>query len=88
MLAFIIRILIYISTLFLIGKLLQRFFPMLGRQDPRGGTQSRTAGRTMVKDPMCGMYMDPRLAVKADYKQEKLYFCSEACRQKFLAKAS
>lgn len=88
MLAFIIRTLVYISSLFFLGWLLRKVFPALVRSGPPGGAGGGTVGRTMVKDPVCGMYMDPRLAVMADYKQEKHYFCSDACRKKFLAEAS
>jgi YHS domain-containing protein len=38
----------------------------------------------MVKDPVCGMYMDSRLAVRLDKKSEEFYFCSEECKQKYL----
>jgi YHS domain-containing protein len=38
----------------------------------------------MVKDPVCGMYMDCRLAVRLDKKSEEFYFCSEECKQKYL----
>jgi uncharacterized protein len=42
----------------------------------------------MVKDPVCGMYMDCRLAVRLDKKSEEFYFCSEECKQKFLKNAT
>ena len=40
----------------------------------------------MVKDPVCGMYMDSRLAVRLEGDKEVLYFCSEDCRKKYLKK--
>ena len=39
----------------------------------------------MVKDPVCGMYMDPRLAVRLDRSDKQLYFCSEKCKSKYLS---
>jgi uncharacterized protein len=39
----------------------------------------------MVKDPVCGMYMDARLAVEVQNKGGYFYFCSDECRNKFLA---
>jgi uncharacterized protein len=44
---------------------------------------SRTEGN-MVKDPVCGMYMDPRLAIKHETGKEIIYFCSEECKDRFL----
>jgi YHS domain-containing protein len=38
----------------------------------------------MVKDPVCGMYMDPRLAVTHRKNGGVFYFCSEECKRKFL----
>jgi YHS domain-containing protein len=39
----------------------------------------------MVKDPVCGMYMDSRLAVRFEEGGETVFFCSEECKSKFLA---
>jgi uncharacterized protein (TIGR00725 family) len=39
-----------------------------------------------MKDPVCLMTTDPRhAAAMAEYKGQAYYFCSEGCRQKFLA---
>jgi P-type Cu+ transporter len=35
-------------------------------------------------DPVCGMTVDPRTARHAEYQGATYYFCSEACRTKFL----
>ena len=55
----------------------------VGRKSDPGGRPS-TAGGNMVKDPMCGMYMDPRLAVQHKKNNGVFYFCSEECKNKFL----
>jgi YHS domain-containing protein len=38
----------------------------------------------MVKDPVCGMYMDPRLAVSFEGRGGPFFFCSDDCRRKFI----
>jgi len=39
-----------------------------------------------VKDPVCGMEIDPKsAAATAEYKGETYYFCSAACHEKFKA---
>lgn len=38
----------------------------------------------MVKDPVCGMYLDPRLAIRDEMKGT-YYFCSEQCRDQFMS---
>jgi Cu+-exporting ATPase len=39
----------------------------------------------MAIDPICGMTVDPATALAAERDGETIYFCSEHCRQKFLA---
>jgi YHS domain-containing protein len=39
---------------------------------------------TTVKDPVCGMTIDPSKAKgKAEYKGKTYYFCSDDCKSKF-----
>ena len=41
---------------------------------------------TPLKDPVCLMTIDPRrAAAMVEHKGQAYYFCSEGCRQKFLA---
>ncbi len=38
----------------------------------------------MVKDPVCGMEIDPRTASgKSEYKGQTYYFCSPGCKKAF-----
>ncbi len=39
----------------------------------------------MAKDPICGMTVDEATALRAEREGETFYFCSEHCREKFLA---
>ncbi|OFZ59891.1 MAG: hypothetical protein A3D92_01230 [Bacteroidetes bacterium RIFCSPHIGHO2_02_FULL_44_7] len=37
-----------------------------------------------VKDPICGMLVDPKTTFyQSTYKEKKYYFCSEHCKQQF-----
>lgn len=40
---------------------------------------------SMTKDPICGMPVQEMTAVRAQRDGQTFYFCSEACRLKFLA---
>ena len=82
------RFLIYLATILLLGRFLRSLFRSLTRGSRPHTPQNASSGRTiMVKDPMCGMYMDPRLAVHVQHNKEEFYFCSDECRQKFLAES-
>ncbi len=38
-----------------------------------------------IKDPICGMAVDKATAIHAERDGKTFYFCSDHCRQKFLA---
>jgi YHS domain-containing protein len=81
------RLLIVISALWLIRRFLGAIF---GGSHLRGQSGTRSAkgdaiGQKMVKDPVCGMYMDPRLALQVENKDGSFFFCSDECRRRFLA---
>lgn len=50
-----------------------------------GGHRHRgREGPRTVKDPVCGMSVDPQLAAAAAvYRRETYYFCSATCRDRF-----
>lgn len=39
--------------------------------------------RAMEKDVVCGMSVDPRAAVKAEYQGKMYYFCAPGCKASF-----
>ena len=49
------------------------------------GTLIGTATVSGTKDPVCGMTVDPANARSAAHSGQTFYFCSESCRQKFVA---
>ena len=83
-------ILIRILVLILVLWLLRRFLGnILGA--PKGpGTKDKPqeVPNNMVKDPVCGMYMDSRLAVRLENRKESFYFCSEECKNKYIGKSA
>ena len=40
---------------------------------------------SVIKDPVCGMTVDEATAIHAERDGKKYYFCSDVCRQKFVA---
>jgi len=42
--------------------------------------------KSATEDPICGMTVDKATAIRADRDGKTFYFCSDHCRQKFLAK--
>jgi YHS domain-containing protein len=86
MYALLIRLLIFISAFFLFKRLAGRLFGgSVGRAKGGSAEAGASAIKDTVKDPICGMYMDPRLAICLENREGSFYFCSEECRHKFLA---
>lgn len=47
--------------------------------------KTMTATKVETKDPVCGMTVSPDSALHAERDGKLAYFCSEACRTKWLA---
>ena len=83
--AIIIRILALALVVWLIRSVLMS---IQGFGKPRSKKTPAQETGVMVKDPICGMYMDPRLAVCLDRGNKTIYFCSEKCKSKYLSDSS
>jgi P-type Cu+ transporter len=56
------------------------------RDHGHSGIEQPAAATREVKDPVCGMSVDPLTAKhKADYQGKPYYFCSAGCQAKFVA---
>ena len=84
--ALLTRLLIFISALWIVRRVLGAIFGGLraNQAGPRKAA-SGDASQKMVKDPVCGMYMDPRLALHLENRDGSFFFCSDECRRRFLA---
>lgn len=83
LLSYIIRIITVLVTVWLAIRFLGSF---LGKQRWRVKTDHsrRPASKRMVKDPVCGMYLDPRVAIRITTKDGDVFFCTDECRRKYL----
>ena len=57
-----------------------------GQARERAGAPA--SGVHMEKDPVCGTYVVPDHAVSVSIGGRKMFFCSEACRDKYRAKTA
>ena len=73
--------------LVLIGYLAYRSFKSWilnsSQQDTVKGNASAEIDGDMVKDPYCGVYFAKRDGVLLKLQGQDVYFCSEACKEKF-----
>ena len=83
------RLLFFVLVFFLIQKVVAYIFRG-GRTSNRRKTATRRSSGTkaiegqMVKDPQCGMYVASSLALSMGSGDERVYFCSENCKDAYL----
>ncbi len=80
------RLLILIVALWVIRRLLGSILGAPKR--PQAQQDAAGTPNNMVKDPVCGMYMDSRLAIRLENRKQSFYFCSEECKNKYLGNPS
>ena len=80
------RILGLVFLVWLVRRLLGFFLGDSRGKRAKGNSEGSSSH--MVKDPVCGMYMDSRLAVRLEGTGGESYFCSEECRKKYLHNSS
>ena len=76
--------------LFLLVWVIQRVLGLILRASKNSQAKKKAAVSSshLMKDPVCGMYVDSLSAIRLDQKSEELYFCSEECKQKYLQGSS
>jgi YHS domain-containing protein len=73
-----------VGVIWLLRQFMALFMGASRKSQPKNS--SADVANHMVKDPICGMYMDSRLAVRLESGKETVYFCSEECKDKYLNK--
>ena len=56
-----------------------------GARDRSRGSSVPSKGVSMVRDPVCGTFLIPDRAVTIADGRTRLFFCSNACRDKYRA---
>ena len=80
--AIIVRILLLALVIWIIRSVLMSIQGLGKNRSKKSHTEEIGV---MVKDPVCGMYLDSRLAVRLDERDGRIYFCSENCKSKYRA---
>jgi YHS domain-containing protein len=55
-----------------------------GSRGDRGGHSEKSVAK-LVRDPQCGTYVAENTAITASHAGQTLHFCSERCRDEYLA---
>lgn len=82
-----IRLIIFALLVFFLYRALKSWIfkdiKSVESEDQAGGVQK--IDDVMVKDPYCEIYFPKRDAVRLKQSGQTLYFCSETCKQNYMA---
>jgi YHS domain-containing protein len=84
---FLIRVaVVFVLVLTALSTLRRLFGPSSPSRSrsPEDSSDGSTTGK-LVKDPVCGTYVSDDQALRANQGSEVFHFCSEECREKFIA---
>ena len=83
---FLIRVMIVFGlVLVALSTLRGLFSPSTPRKTAPGDRAGPTRSGKLVKDPICGTYVTQDKSISTSRGSEMFHFCSEDCREKFLA---
>ncbi len=77
------KLLILVLIGYLAYRALKSWVLNSSQQRTMQGNAAGEINDDMVKDPYCGMYFAKRDGVLLRHQGEDIYFCSEACRDKY-----
>ena len=80
-----VRFILWLIVGFLVYTVFQALKQSFLKRPPPPEKTAR--GEEMVQDPECGTYVPRSNAVRAQAKGTTHYFCSPACRDKYLEKS-
>ena len=83
----ILRLPAFIGLVFLLTKGVRLWLAAAkaGQRIAKAGEEQSKIDDVMVKDPYCNVYFPKRDGVHLRFKGEDLCFCSQTCRDRFLA---
>jgi YHS domain-containing protein len=82
-----LRVLLFMLLVFFVSRAVWRLFDGIveGASSGRSRIRAPQRGVAMVRDPVCGTFVLPSNAVALVDGRNRLYFCSDACRDKYRA---
>ena len=85
-----LRLILFVLLAIFVARAFWRLLD--GIVDGASGGRSRSRvpdrGVSMVRDPVCGTFVLPASAVTLVDGRARLYFCSDACRDKYRARTA
>lgn len=81
----ILLLLLLIFVVRAVWRLLEGIVSGASQPEPRARRRSEAPGVKLVQDPVCGTFVVPGKAASLVRAGQTIYFCSDACRDKYAA---
>ena len=84
------RVILFMLLVFFVSRAVWRLLGGIveGASGAPPGSRAPEHGVPMVRDPVCGTFVLPAKAVTLVDGRDRLYFCSDACRDKYRARTA
>jgi len=85
-----LRLILFVLLAIFVARAFWRLLDGIVDGASGGPSRSRAPDRgvSMVRDPVCGTFVLPASAVTLVDGRARLYFCSDACRDKYRARTA
>ena len=85
-----LRLILFILLAVFVARAIWRLLDGIVEGASRGRSAGAAPGRgvSMVRDPVCGTFVLPASAVTLADGRARIYFCSDACRDKYRARTA
>jgi YHS domain-containing protein len=85
-----VRVILFMLLVFVVSRAVWRLFDGIveGASSGRSRNRAPERGVAMARDPVCGTFVLPSKAVTLVDGRSRLYFCSDACRDKYRARSA
>jgi YHS domain-containing protein len=88
MLRLVLLLLLFIYVARVFWRIFDSFMEGVSGQPRRHSGDVPQRGVQMVRDPVCGTFVLPERAVSLTDGRTRVFFCSEACRDKYRARTA
>ena len=78
------RLIIILGLLYVAYRLIKSILPPASQQQDRANPEAGEIADEMVQDPVCGVFLPRREAIRANRSDDEIYFCSNECKTKYL----
>ena len=78
-------IILFVVLILLYRSIKSRMFPAASSRRPVSSKAAAEIHDVMIKDPFCEVYFPKRNGVHLNFGGKDLYFCSNQCKDKYLA---